>query len=731
MAKNKGLNSAIDTTSDDPDTIKQAQEEYAKFFAFSPDMMCILNLQDGTFKRFNPAFMTLLDYEAAFIVQTRFLDMVHPEDRDHTADWLTRSPQTAKNLYLEHRCLHKNGGARWIAWTASYDVEHDLLFMVGRDITEQKATEARLQLSSSALEATTTGVTIADALAPDMPLIYSNAAFSRISGYTQPEIINQNCRFLQNDDRDQSALEEIRAALKEGRSCRVMLRNYRKDGTLFWNDLRISPIYDEDGVLHYFVGVQNDITDQKRLEEELRKAYDELEAKIRERTRELQAANDHLEREIAERLQIDAALQAANNDLEQRVEARTAELEQTNHQLQQEIYERIWAETALKESEARLRAVMRNFPNGVIMVFDKQLRLLLADGTDLAEFGLAERDSADKQPIGELFAAEMRPIIEQAFTQALAGEEFTGEIISGGQTYALLSHPVRDPDDNIIAGMAITQDITVRKEAEAQIQAQNEALLKANRELAIARKQAEESTRLKSEFLATMSHELRTPLNAIIGYTEIQLAGMTGALNEEQTDYQKRVLANGENLLKLINDVLDLSKIEAGRVQIARKPFEPRAFLDELMFQVKGLADDKKIHLISGLDPHLPATLIGDPERLKQIGLNLLSNAIKFTDEGQVHIEMRPGDHQRWELVVSDTGMGIPPHAQEIIFEEFLQVDGTSRREHGGTGLGLSIVRKLTTLMGGTVHLTSRVGEGSTFVVNLPLLVESSTQKGV
>jgi protein-histidine pros-kinase len=268
-------------------------------------------------------------------------------------------------------------------------------------------------------------------------------------------------------------------------------------------------------------------------------------------------------------------------------------------------------------------------------------------------------------------------------------------------------------------------DVTDRVRAKERIQAQNEALVKTNRELADARRRAEDSDRLKSQFLATMSHELRTPLNAIIGYTEIQLAGMTGELSDEQRDYQERILANAENLLTLINEVLDLAKIEAGRIEIIRKPFVVKQLLDEISTQTKGLADKKNLDMRTILDERLPDILIGDPIRLKQIVLNLVSNAIKFTDRGKVTVACQKLDRDSWAVIVSDSGTGIPSHAQEYIFEEFRQVDGTTRRKHGGTGLGLSIVRKLTLMMGGNVRLRSRVGEGTTFTIRLPLITDN------
>jgi PAS domain S-box-containing protein len=285
--------------------------------------------------------------------------------------------------------------------------------------------------------------------------------------------------------------------------------------------------------------------------------------------------------------------------------------------------------------------------------------------------------------------------------------------------------PLHDAQKRLTGRVIVLRDITERKHIEQQVQTQNEALVKANEELLLARQQAEHATQLKSQFLATMSHELRTPLNAIIGYTEIQLAGMTGEMTQEQSDYQERILANAEHLLGLINDVLDLSKIEAGRMDLIQKPFALRAWLDDIVLQNRVLAESKSLQFDYDLDALLPEKVIADATRLKQVVINLLSNAIKFTDSGMVRLEILKNDRDTWKIVVTDTGIGIPAHAQETVFDEFRQVDGTSRRQHGGTGLGLAIVRKLVLMMGGNIRLKSEVGKGSTFTVILPLVVDT------
>ncbi|TVR22616.1 MAG: PAS domain S-box protein [Anaerolineaceae bacterium] len=270
--------------------------------------------------------------------------------------------------------------------------------------------------------------------------------------------------------------------------------------------------------------------------------------------------------------------------------------------------------------------------------------------------------------------------------------------------------------------LLIVRDITDRKRAEQQIQTQNESLVKANRELAVARRQAEAASTLKSQFLATMSHELRTPLNAVIGYAQLQLAGMVGELSPEQHNFQERILANANHLLMLINEVLDLSKIEAGRLELMQRPFNLRDCVEGIMQQNRVLADDKHLAFILNFDERLPETIVGDEGRIKQIIINLVSNAIKFTDEGSVTVDVALYDRQNWRITVADTGIGIAPHLQETIFDEFRQAE--TGMERGGTGLGLAIVRKLALMMGGNIRLNSELGKGSAFVVTFPIITE-------
>jgi len=243
-----------------------------------------------------------------------------------------------------------------------------------------------------------------------------------------------------------------------------------------------------------------------------------------------------------------------------------------------------------------------------------------------------------------------------------------------------------------------------------------------NKQLRVATAKAREASRIKGEFLATMSHELRTPLNAIIGFSDMLLMGMSGPLNEKQTHRLTRLQENGKRLLTLINDILDVTRIEAGRMELDPKPFSPSALCERVSGQMKVLADNKNLTFDVHIADDLPETIVSDEPRIEQTLVNLLSNAFKFTERGTVTLTVScQPDDETWTVQVRDTGVGIPPHATELIFDEFRQVDGTSRRSFGGTGLGLSITRNLVRLLGGQIVVDSTLGEGSTFTITYPI----------
>ncbi len=237
-------------------------------------------------------------------------------------------------------------------------------------------------------------------------------------------------------------------------------------------------------------------------------------------------------------------------------------------------------------------------------------------------------------------------------------------------------------------------------------------------ELAQANLALFESNRLKSHFLATMSHELRTPLNSILGFSEVLTT--SNQLNEKQQRWVQNIHSSGERLLNLINDILDLAKIEAGKMQVRLEEFSIHDVCEGLLNMFRPMAEKKNIDMRGQIDPGIPL-LRQDVIKLQQILSNLVSNAIKFTPEGGRVILKAEADALDIVLTVTDTGVGIAPEEQELVFEKFRQAGNPLTREHAGTGLGLSIVRELSKLLGGQVTLRSELGRGTTFTVRLPM----------
>lgn len=267
----------------------------------------------------------------------------------------------------------------------------------------------------------------------------------------------------------------------------------------------------------------------------------------------------------------------------------------------------------------------------------------------------------------------------------------------------------RNPAGRITHYQGIIIDITERKQSEAALRQAKEA--------------AENANRAKSEFLANMSHEIRTPMNAVLGFTDLLIEQVTDPL---QKSYLEAIKAGGTNLLMLINDILDLSKIEAGKMEIHPKPVSLRQIFQELrqIFQVK--LNEKRLEWLTELTPDIPEQILLDEIRLRQMLFNLIGNAIKFTDQGYVRLaaeatKASQGDQRiNLTLIVEDSGIGIPAQQQDLIFEAFRQQDGQDSRKYGGTGLGLTITKRLVEVMQGTIHIESQVETGSRFIIQLP-----------
>jgi signal transduction histidine kinase len=260
-----------------------------------------------------------------------------------------------------------------------------------------------------------------------------------------------------------------------------------------------------------------------------------------------------------------------------------------------------------------------------------------------------------------------------------------------------------------------SDELQVRVQAAtAELATQNELLRRQAIEL-------EQASRLKSQFLANMSHEFRTPLNAILGYTHMLLQGVSGELPAPVRRQLQRIDSNGRHLLTIINEILDITRIEAGKMPIQLSEFNVNEIVPEVMAELDAVIARSKLTITPKLAPTAPP-LRSDRQKVKQIVLNLLSNALKFTHQGGIEIAVGyDSDARAVSIAVTDTGIGIAPEHHERIFEDFRQVDDSPSRQYGGTGLGLAISRRLASALGGRITIRSSLGQGSTFTLTIPV----------
>ncbi len=371
------------------------------------------------------------------------------------------------------------------------------------------------------------------------------------------------------------------------------------------------------------------------------------------------------------------------------------------------------AEKDLREKSTLLQAIIEG-SSDVIFVKDLEGRYILVNSVTARKMGKRKEEILGMDD-SVFFPKEKVRSIQENDRQILSEKiALTNESIitssSGVETvFQTIKGPLLDAEGKVYGIFGIARDVTAFKEAQA-------LLIKSNHQLSLTRRQAEAANRAKSEFLANMSHELRTPMNAIIGLGHLAL--LTN-LTTQQRDYLTKITTSADRLLLLLNDLLDLSKIEAGKLELDLLSFALHPLLYHLLSLMEISAGAKGIWLHLTVHPETPHHLVGDPLRLEQIILNLLGNAVKFTHAGEVELFVRPtptnDDGILLEFSVRDTGIGMTPEQMEQIFSPFTQADGSTTRTFGGTGLGLSICRQLTELMGGEIGVTSEPGVGSTF----------------
>ncbi len=361
------------------------------------------------------------------------------------------------------------------------------------------------------------------------------------------------------------------------------------------------------------------------------------------------------------------------------------------------------SQDALRESEEKLRTVVTSAPV-ILFALDENGIFTLFEGRGVSDLGLKPGELVG-QSLFDIYRDE--PQIVESCRIVLQGRPIKAVIDFNDQFWETWYTPVRN-NGHVTGAIGVSTNITDR--------------IRAEEELRRARDAAESANRAKSTFLANMSHELRTPMNAIIGYSDLIMGGLYGPVTEQQVDRLSRVVENGRHLLNLINDVLDLSKIESGKMELHLENFDVRSLVEATVALVQPIVDKNEnqleVYVAEGV-----STMFADATRVRQVLFNLLSNAAKFTTKGSIWLRVAREDSLlRFE--VEDTGVGIPKEKQDQIFEEFVQADTTTTRRFGGTGLGLAISRRFCQMMDGTLTVDSEAGRGSVFTMLLPLKVE-------
>ena len=611
-----------------------------------------------------------------------------------------------------------------------------------------------------------------------------NPAAERIFGYAAAEVIGQNVRILMPEPYHSEHDGYIARFLNTGEK-RIIgigreVRGRRKDGAEFPMELAVGEL--QVGGVRMFNGIVRDITERKRAEEELGKlalvaswtdnavvltdpegriewinegftrlTEYELEEVVGRRPGDFLQGPDTNPQTVAYMRDQLAREEGFNVELinytksgrRYWVQMEIQPIRDEEGQLvrfmgiESDITERWLAEETLRNISTLQRAIL-NSANYTIIATDTEGMILTFNAAaeetlgyrrgevvgkrtpefihDAEEIALRARELSAE--LGREVAPGFEVLAAKARLRELDEREWTFVRKDGSRFPVLLSvTALRDDQERITGFLGIGSDITERKRAE-------EAVLR-------ARDEAEDASRAKSQFLANMSHELRTPLNAIIGYSEM--------LQEEAEDQGlegyiidlERIHGAGKHLLSLINDILDLSKIEAGRMDLHIEEFAVRELLDEVAATAKPLIEENKNILKAEIAEGV-AEMVADQMKVRQILFNLVSNAAKFTQEGRIEVRVssESAEGNNWlRFEVEDNGIGMTPEQVEGLFQAFRQADPSTTRKYGGTGLGLAITRRFCELMGGEVGVESRPGEGSTFFIRLPVVVEMQSEE--
>jgi PAS domain S-box-containing protein len=537
----------------------------------------------------------------------------------------------------------------------------------------------------------------------DAKIEFVNDAFLQSTGFSRDEVIGQNTRILNSGHTPRQTHEELWTSLSEGRVWKGEFHNQRKNGELYDEFAVVAPLRQSDGTITHYVALKEDITEKKRLARELDAYRHGLEDQVQARTAALAAASkfDRCQSQILAIYNQKAPLP---DMLSRMLEILDSDLDLAPCLVhlfdpQNGGLTTIWAPHRKATEDQGFR-----FPGQVMAKLLADMRPLCVDGSSSDNSAIL----AQAQDLaGDCLAVDIVPAV---FQGRMLGVFTLGRAHPSSTFYQAFLSQLADQTAIAIHNHRQFEEMTkltaMLNERERRIAAQNADL--------------ERASRLKSEFLANMSHELRTPLNAIIGFSEVMGDGLVGELNLQQADYVQEIRTAGHYLLSLINDILDLSKIEAGKMTLLLERVDPKALCENAIAMVK----ERASHLDLRLEIDEPLGHFWADERmLKQILYNLLSNAVKFTLEGTVTVSAKLVDDHPLERVVfaiEDTGIGISLEDQARLFRPFQQVDGSSSRRFEGTGLGLALCRQLAELHGGKIDLESTPEVGTRFEFWLP-----------
>ncbi|WP_340820774.1 PAS domain S-box protein [Methanolobus sp. WCC4] len=743
--------------------LHEKTEELERYFTSSLDLLCIASFE-GRFIRLNPEWENVLGYPISELEGRYFIDMVHPDDKEATIENLSdQAIHKRKVQSFVNRYLAIDGTYRWIEWRSTPIGEH--IYAVARDITKRKEAEDKLRESEALLnEMGKIGKIGGWELDVASNEITFTPEVAEIHETEDLKSLEKALACYPPDSRER--LEElINNAIENAEPYDSELRIITEKGDYKWVKISGRPkvVY---GKVVKIIGMIQDISQRKEAEDKLF----ENEGKLRLFIEHAPAALtmlDHDMRHIAvskrwlEDFSIDMDIIGQHHyevmpyikeewkDAHRR--AMKGEVIRNNedfyigedgsvHWLRWEL--RPWkaadgsiggiiifAEdiTQRKEYEEKMleRESLLNEMGNIAMIGGWELDLLTNEPTWTPEVAkIHELDSDEALNIEKglsYYPSRSREILEKALDKLIErGDPYELELefttAKGNHKWVRSSGYPKIVAGKVVKITGTLQDITVRKSAEEKLLEYAEELEDKNYELDKALIKAEEATRAKSEFLANMSHEIRTPLNGVIGMTGLLL---DTDLDEQQHHYVETAKMSGEVLLDLINDILDISKVEAGKLELEELDIDLNEILEETASLLSTRINGKELELICMAEPDVPVNIKADPTRLKQVLINLGSNAIKFSHKGEVAIRVsldRETDSKATLLFsVKDTGIGIPEHKKDLLFRKFSQVDASTTRKYGGTGLGLALSKQLVELMNGEIGIESQEGVGSEF----------------